>query len=44
MVNYAWGYVTEAPAPAVPNPAMLAVFLTDNRLVQIVVLLLMSTW
>ena len=43
--NYAWGYVTEAPPlPVWPNPAMLAVFLTDNRLVQIVVLLLMSTW
>jgi len=32
------------PMPVWPNPAMLAVFLTDNRLVQIVVLLLMSTW
>jgi APA family basic amino acid/polyamine antiporter len=43
--NYAWGYVAEAPPlPVWPNPAMLAVFLTDNRLVQIVVLLLMSTW
>ena len=43
--NYAWGYVTEAPPlPVWPNPAMLAVFLTANRLVQIVVLLLMSTW
>ncbi len=43
--NYAWGYVTTAPPlPVWPNPAMLAVFLTDNRLVQIVVLLLMSTW
>lgn len=43
--NYAWGYVTEAPPlPVWPNPAMLAVFLTDNRLIQIVVLLLMSTW
>ena len=43
--NYAWGYVTEAPPlPVWPNPAMLAVFLTDNRLIQIIVLLLMSTW
>ena len=43
--NYAWGYVTEAPPlPVWPNPAMLAVFLTDNRLIQLVVLLLMSTW
>jgi len=43
--NYAWGYTTEVPPlPVWPNPAMLAVFLTNNRLVQIVVLLLMSTW
>jgi amino acid transporter len=43
--NYAWGFTTEVPPmPVWPNPAMLAVFLTDNRLVQIVVLLLMSTW
>lgn len=43
--NYAWGYTTAVPPmPVWPNPAMLAVFLTNNRLVQIVVLLLMSTW
>ena len=43
--NYAWGYTTTPPPlPVWPNPAMLAVFLTSNRLVQIVVLLLMSTW
>ncbi|KXK14117.1 MAG: Amino acid permease superfamily protein [Chloroflexi bacterium OLB14] len=43
--NYAWGYTTEVPPlPVWPNPAMLAVFLTDNRLIQIIVLLLMSTW
>jgi APA family basic amino acid/polyamine antiporter len=43
--NYAWGYTTELPPlPVWPNPAMLATFLTDNRLIQIVVLLLMSTW
>lgn len=43
--NYAWGYVTTPPPlPVWPNPAMLAVFLTNNRLVQIIVLLLMSTW
>jgi basic amino acid/polyamine antiporter, APA family len=43
--NYAWGYTTDLPPmPVWPNPAMLAVFLTNNRLVQIVVLLLMSTW
>lgn len=27
-----------------PTPAMLATFLTDNRLIQIIVLLLMSFW
>jgi basic amino acid/polyamine antiporter, APA family len=43
--NYAWGYTTEVPPlPVWPNPAMLATFLTSNRLIQIVVLLLMSTW
>ena len=43
--NYAWGYTTDVPPlPVWPNPAMLAVFLTNNRLIQIVVLLLMSTW
>jgi APA family basic amino acid/polyamine antiporter len=43
--NYYWGYVTDVPPlPVWPNPAMLATFLTDNRLVQIVVLLLMSFW
>ena len=43
--NYAWGYTTTPPPlPVWPNPAMLAVFLTNNRLVQIIVLLLMSTW
>lgn len=43
--NYAWGY-TDAipPLPVWPNPAMLAVFLTNSRLIQIIVLLLMSTW
>ncbi|MEP6894716.1 MAG: APC family permease [Chloroflexota bacterium] len=43
--NYAWGYTEVVPPlPVWPNPAMLAVFLTNNRLVQIIVLLLMSTW
>ena len=37
--NYAWGYVTDAPAlPVWPYPALLAVFLTTNRLIQIVVI------
>jgi amino acid transporter len=43
--NYAWGYTTEVPPiPVWPNPAMLAIFFTDNRFIQIIVLLLMSTW
>ena len=43
--NYYWGYTTEVPPlPVWPNPAMLAVFLTNNRLIQIIVLLLMSFW
>jgi amino acid transporter len=43
--NYYWGYTTEVPPlPVWPNPAMLAAFLTNNRLVQIVVLVLMSFW
>lgn len=43
--NYSWGYVDQVPPlPVWPNPAMLAVFLTNNRLVQIIVMLLMSFW
>ena len=43
--NYYWGYTTEVPPlPVWPNPAMLAAFLTNNRLVQIVILVLMSVW
>jgi APA family basic amino acid/polyamine antiporter len=43
--NYSWGYVEEVPPlPVWPNPAMLAVFLTNNRLIQIIVMLLMSFW
>ncbi len=43
--NYYWGYVPDvSPLPVWPYPAMLAVFLTSNRLVQIIVMLLMSCW
>lgn len=43
--NYAWGLTTEAPAlPFWPYPALLAVFLTDNKVIQIVVLVLMALW
>jgi len=43
--NYAWGYVTEIPAlPVWPYPALFAAFLTSNRIVQFVVVALMSLW
>jgi basic amino acid/polyamine antiporter, APA family len=43
--NYSWGYTDQVPPlPVWPNPAMLAVFLTNNRLIQIIVMLLMSCW
>ena len=43
--NYAWGYSTDAPAlPVWPYPALLAAFLTTNKLVQLIVVVLMSLW
>ena len=43
--NYAWGYSTAAPAlPVWPYPALLAAFLTSNKLIQFVVVVLMSLW
>jgi basic amino acid/polyamine antiporter, APA family len=40
-----WGLSTEAPAmPFWPYPALLAAFLTTNRLVQFIVIALMSLW
>src|SRR5215217_625272 len=43
--NYSWGYTDQIPPlPVWPNPAMLAMFLTNNRLIQIIVMLLMSFW
>lgn len=43
--NYAWGYVTEAPPlPVWPYPALFAAFLTDSRVLQILVIALMSLW
>jgi amino acid transporter len=44
--NYAWGYAPDAtPAlPVWPYPALLAAFLTTNKLVQLVVVVLMSLW
>ncbi|MEB2332776.1 MAG: APC family permease [Anaerolineaceae bacterium] len=43
--NYAWGYTDVAPAlPVWPYPALLAAFLTPNRLIQLIVVGLMSLW
>ena len=43
--NYAWAYVTDKPPlPIWPYPALLAVFLTTNRFIQILVVVLMSFW
>ncbi len=43
--NYSWGYVTDVPPlPVWPYPAMLAAFLTSNRIVQFIVIALMSLW
>ncbi len=43
--NYAWGYTDVLPAlPVWPYPALLASFLTTNKLVQFVVVALMSLW
>ena len=43
--NYAWGFTDVAPAlPVWPYPALLASFLTTNKLVQVLVLVLMSLW
>jgi len=43
--NYAWGYTDVAPVlPVWPYPALLASFLTTNKLIQLVVVVLMSLW
>jgi len=43
--NYTWGYTTTpAPLPIWPYPALLATFLTTNRAIQLIVVLLMSLW
>ena len=43
--NYVWGFSTDAPAlPVWPYPALLAAFLTTNKLVQFLVVALMSLW
>jgi amino acid transporter len=43
--NYTWGYTTSAPAlPVWPYPVLLAVFLTSNRVLQFIIVALMSLW
>lgn len=43
--NYTWGYTEVAPPlPIWPYPALLAAMTVDSRLIQIVVILLMSLW
>ncbi|MCC6147195.1 MAG: APC family permease [Anaerolineaceae bacterium] len=43
--NYAWGYTSETPPlPVWPYPALLAVFMTSSRVVQFIVVLMMSLW
>jgi amino acid transporter len=43
--NYVWGYTTDLPAlPVWPYPALLAAFLTTNKLVQFIIVALMSLW
>ena len=43
--SYRWGFSDQAPPfPVWPYPALLAVFLTDNPVIQFVVLLAMSMW
>ncbi|NWG33429.1 MAG: APC family permease [Chloroflexi bacterium] len=43
--NYVWDYTDVPPAlPVWPYPALFAAFLTSNRLLQLLVVLLMSLW
>ncbi|HUG35171.1 MAG TPA: amino acid permease, partial [Anaerolineales bacterium] len=43
--SYLWGFSTDAPAlPVWPYPALLAAFLTQSKLLQLVVVVLMSLW
>jgi len=44
--NYRWGYTETAPplGPIWPYPALLAMFLTDNPILQFLALLAMSMW
>ncbi len=43
--NYTFGYVTDpAPLPIWPYPALFAAFMVKSRLIQFIVVLLMSLW
>jgi len=43
--NYTFGYTTDAPAmPFWPYPALFAAFMVKSRLIQFLVILLMSLW
>jgi basic amino acid/polyamine antiporter, APA family len=43
--NYIWGFTETAPAlPVWPYPALFAAFLTTNKFVQFIVVVLMSLW
>jgi len=43
--NYAWGFTTEPPAfPVWPYPALFATFLSSSRVLQFLVVALMSLW
>ncbi len=43
--SYAWGFSQAQPAlPVWPYPALFAAFLTDNRTLQLLVIVLMSLW
>ena len=45
FVNYAYGYVTTAPAiPIWTYPPLLASFLIDSHVVQMIVVILFGTW
>jgi len=43
--NYTWGYTDQSPPlPFWPYPALFATFMTTSRVIQFVVVLLMSLW
>jgi APA family basic amino acid/polyamine antiporter len=43
--NYTWGYVDQpSPLPIWPYPALFAAFMVQSRVVQFIIILLMSLW